>query len=112
MLTSNMQLGNILTMGGGGGGGRGASCPGRLILSPARLSERMVNQQILLHRILQKYFVERDINIISVNLRCLFLTSSRVMYLQEVGGGGGGAGQAVQDGLSCPSPRISEKENG
>ena len=56
--------------------GWGASCPGRFILPPPRISEKMDNQQFLLHHLLQKYLVERDINFISVNLRCLLQTLS------------------------------------
>ena len=66
--------------------GVGASCPGRFILPPAQISERMDNPQILLHHLLQEYLVERDINFISVNLRCLLQTFSWVTYWQRVGG--------------------------
>ena len=82
MLTSNVQLGYVLTRGGG------ASCPGRFILlpSPPRISDRIDNTQILLHHLLQEYLVERDVNFISVNLRCLLRTFSWVTYWQGVGG--------------------------
>ena len=53
---------------------------------PPRISESIDNTQILLHHLLQKYLVERDINFIAVNLRCLLHTFSWVMYWQEVGG--------------------------
>ena len=96
MLTSNIQLGYILTRGGGQAVQGGLSCP------PPRISERMDNPQILLHHLLQEYLVERDVNFISVNLRCLFQTFSWVAYWQ-------GWGQAVQGSLSCPLPRISER---
>ena len=132
---------------------------------PPRISERMDNQQFLLHHLLQKYLVERDINIISINLRCSLQRFSWVMYWQGVGGKLSravylaphlefqreliipkiyyticyrnicwkrykhyfsqsemltsnvhlgyvltrGLGQAVQGGLSCPPPRISER---
>ena len=46
----------------------------------------MDNQKILLHHLLQEYLVERDINIISVNLRCLLQMFSWVIYWQGVGG--------------------------
>ena len=87
MLTSNVQLGYILTRGGGGGScpgrfiltpaqnirkGWGTSCPGQFILphppasppppAPLRSSERIDNTQILLHHLLQQYLVERDVN--------------------------------------------------
>ena len=90
--------------------GVGASCPGRFILPPpppSRISNKMENQQFLLHHQLQKYLVERDINFISVNLRCLLQMFSWVMYCQGVGG------QAVRGSLSCPPlpppPRISKR---
>ena len=80
MLTSNVQLGYVLTRGGGQAVQGGLSCP------PPRISKRMDNQQFLLHHLIQKYLVKRDINFISVNLRCLLQTSSWVMYWQGVGG--------------------------
>ena len=89
MITSNIQLGFLLTSGGGQAVQGGLSCP------PPRISERMDNQQFLLHHLLKKYLVERDINFISVNLRCLFQMLSWVTYWR-------GGGQAVQGGLSCP----------
>ena len=103
MLTSNVQLGYVLTrVGGGGEGGRVGSCPSRFILppspTPSRISNRMDNQQILLHHLLQEKLVERDINFFSINLRCLLQTFSWVTYLQGMGG------QAVQGSLSCPPP--------
>ena len=94
MLTWNVQLGYVLTRGRGGQAVQGGlSCP------PPRISDRMDNPQILLHHLLQEYLVERDINFITVNLRCLLQTFSWVTYKQGVGGGG----QAVQGSLSCPS---------
>ena len=80
MLTSNVQLGYILTRVGGQAVQGGLSCP------PPRISKRMDNQQFLLHHLLQKYLVERDINFISVNLKCLLQTFSWVTYWQVVGG--------------------------
>ena len=80
MLTSNVQLGCVLTRGGGQAVQGGLSCP------PPRISERKDNQQILLHHLLQEYLVERDINFVSVNLRCLLQTFSWVAYWQGVGG--------------------------
>ena len=101
MLTSNVQLGYILTRGGGQAVQGGLSCP------EPRISDRMDNTQILSHHLLQEYLVERDINFISANLRCLLQMFIWVTYWQGVGGGGGG--QAVQGSLSCPPLRISEK---
>ena len=80
MLTSNVQLGCVLTRGGGQAVQGGLSCP------PPRITERKDNQQILLHHLLQEHLVERDINFNSVNLRCLLHIFSWVMYWQEVGG--------------------------
>ena len=80
MLTSNIQLGYILTRGGGKAVQGGLSCP------QPRISKRMDNPQILLHHLLQEYLVERDINIISVNLRSFLQTFSWVTYWQGVGG--------------------------
>ena len=90
MLTSNVQLGCVLTRVGGQAVQGGLSCP------PPRISERMANPQILLHHLLQEYLV-------SVNLRCLLQMFSWVTYWQGVGG------QAVQCSLSCPPPRISQR---
>ena len=100
MLTSNVQLGYVLTRGGGQAVQGGLSCP------PPRISERIDNTQILLHHLLQEYLVERDVNFISVNLRCLLQTFSWVTYWQGVGAGG----QAVQGGLSC-LPAQNFREN-
>ena len=96
MLTSKVQLGYVLTRGGGQAVQGGLSCP------PPRISDRIDNPQILLHHLLQEYLVERDMNIISVNLRCSLQRFSWVTYWQ-----GRGGGQAVQGGLSCPPPGIS-----
>ena len=97
MLTSNVQLGYVLTRGGGQAVQGGLSCP------PSRISGRIDNTQILLHHLLWEYLVERDVNFISVNLRCLLQTFGWVMYWQGVG-----------DKLSravylAPPPRISER---
>ena len=80
MLTSNVQLGYVLTGVGGQAVQGGLSCP------PPRISERMDNPQILLHHLLQEYLVEIYINIISINLRCSLQRFSWVMYWQGVGG--------------------------
>ena len=60
MLTSNVQLGCVLTRGGE------QAVQGRLSCPPPRISERKDNQQILLHHLLQEYLVERGINFISI----------------------------------------------
>ena len=82
MLTSNAQFGYVLTRGGGGG----QAVQGGLYCPPPRISERIDNPQILLHHLLQEYLVERDINIISMNLRCSLQRFSWVMYWQGVRG--------------------------
>ena len=74
MLTANVQLGYVLARGGGQAVQGGLSCP------PPRISERMDNPQILLYHLLQEDIVERDINFISVNLRCLLQTFSWDTY--------------------------------
>ena len=75
MLTSKVQLGyDWQGVGGGQALQGGLSCP------PPRISERIDNPQILLHHMLQEYLVERDINIISINLRCSLQSFSWVMY--------------------------------
>ena len=79
MITSNIQLGFLLTK-----GGVKLSRAVYLAALP-RISKRMDNQQFLLHHLLQKYLVERDINFISVILRCLHQMFSWVMYWQGVG---------------------------
>ena len=80
MLTSKVQLGYVLTGGGGQAVQGGLSCP------LPRISERMDNQQFLLHHLLQKYLVMTDINFISVNLRCSLQSFSWITYWQGVGG--------------------------
>ena len=99
MLTSKVQLGYVLTRGGGQAVQGGLSCP------PPRISERIDIPQILLHHLLQEYLVERDINIISINLR-LLTSNVQLGYILTRGGG-----QAIQGGLSCPPPKISERKD-
>ena len=53
MLTSNVQLGYVLTRGGG------QAVQGGLSYPPPRISERMDKPQILLHHVLQEYLVQR-----------------------------------------------------
>ena len=99
MLTSNVQLGYVLTRGGGQAVQGGLSCP------PPKISERQDNQQFLLHHLLQKYLVERDINFTSVNWKCLLQIFSWVTYWQQVGGK---LSRAVYL-APTPPPRISER---
>ena len=61
----------------------------------------MDNPQNLLHHLLQEYLVERDINFTEM------LTSNVQFGCVLIRGGG----QAVQGGLSCPPPRISERKD-
>ena len=88
MLTSNVQLGYVLTSGGGQAVQGSLSCP------PPRISERMDNPQILLHHLQQEYLVETDINFTEM------LTSNLQLGCTLTRGGG----QAVQGGLSCTPP--------
>ena len=99
MITSNIQLGFLLTRGKGQAVQGGLSCP------PPKISKRMDNQQFLLHHLLQKYLVERDINFISVKLRCLHQMFIWVTYWQGVGGK---LSRAVYL-APPPPPRISER---
>ena len=59
----------------------------------------MDNMQILLHRLLQKYLVERDINFTE-----MLTLNVQLGYILTMD-----AGPAVQGGLSCSQPRISER---
>ena len=93
MLTSNVQLGYVLTRGGGQAVQGGLSWP------LPRISERMADTQILLHHLLQENLVEMDINFITVNLRCLLQMFSWITYLQVVGG------KLSRDSLP-PTPRT------
>ena len=52
---------------------------------PAQNFREDGDPQILLHHLLQEYLVERDINIISINLICSLQRFSWVMYWQGVG---------------------------
>ena len=73
---------------------------------PPRILERMDNLQILLHHLLQEYLVERDINFISVNLRCFLQMFSRVTYWQgDDEGVGGKLSRTVYLAL-CPEFQI------
>ena len=84
MLTSNVQLGYVLTR------CRGQAVQGGLSCVPPRISERMDNLQILLHHQLQEYLVERVINFTemltsNVQLGCVLTRGggklSRAIYL-------------------------------
>ena len=88
MLTSNVQLGYVLTRVGGQAVQGGLFCP------LPRISDRMDSPQILLHQQLQEYLVERDINFTEM------LTSNVQLGCVLTRGGG----QAVQGSLSCPPP--------
>ena len=104
MLTSNVQLGYVLTRSGGQAVQGSFSCPP----PPPRISNRMDNQQILLHHPLQELLVERDINFISISLRCLFQMFTWVTYWKGVGGK---VSRAVY--LPPPPPRAQNfGENG
>ena len=166
MFASNVQFGYPCPRGGGGGR---ASCPGWFILPPAQDLGQAVSSVNSYCTIILEYLVVRNINIISVKLRCLHPMFSLVTLVRGVGGKlsrlvylaprprfesdivisqfllhhnlgkfscrscehyfsqtetftsnvqfdypclwGGGGGQAVQAGLSCPTPRILSSVN-
>ena len=97
MLISNVQLGYVLTRGGGK-----LSREVYLAPRPEFQRERIISN-FYFHHLLQECLVERVINFISVNLRCILQTFSWVT------GVGGRVGGTVQGCLSCPQPRISKK---
>ena len=66
--------------------GWGASCPGWFILPPAQDLSQAVSSVNSYCTITLEYLVVRDVNIISVKLRCLHLTFSLVILVRGVGG--------------------------
>ena len=66
--------------------GWGASCPGWFILPPAQDLGQTVSSVNSYCTIILEYLVVRDVNIISVKLRCLHLTFSSVILVRGVGG--------------------------
>ena len=66
--------------------GWGASCPGWFILPPAQNLGQTVSSINSYCIIFLEYLVVRDVNIISVKLRCLHLTFSSVILFRGVGG--------------------------
>ena len=66
--------------------GGGASCPGWFILSSAQDLGQTVSTVNSYCTIILEYLVVRDVNIISVKLRCLNLTFSSVILVRGVGG--------------------------
>ena len=66
--------------------GWGASCPGWFILPPAQDLGQTVSSVNSYCIIILEYLVVRDVNIISVELRCLHLTFSSVILVRGVGG--------------------------
>ena len=102
MFTSNFQFGYPCPRGGGG-----ASCPGWFILPPHTHTQDLgqtVSSVNSYCTMILEYLVLKDVNIISVKLRCLHLMFSSVILVQGWGGGGGRGGgvAAVQVGLSWP----------
>ena len=90
MFTSNIQFGYPCPRGGGQAVQAGLSCP------PPRICVKQCHQTVNSYcTIILEYLVVRDINIISVKLRCLQPTFSLVTRPR-------GGGKAVQTGLSCP----------
>ena len=68
------------------GVGGGASCPGWFILPSAQDLGQTVSSVNFYCTIILEYLVVRDVNIISVKLRCLHLTFSSVILVRGVGG--------------------------
>ena len=64
----------------------GASCPGWFILPPAQDLGQTVSSVNSYCIMILEYLVVRDVNIISVKLRCLHLTFSSVILVRGVGG--------------------------
>ena len=64
----------------------GASCPGWFTLPPAKDLGRTVSSVHSYCTIILEYLVVRDINIISVKLRCIHPTFSLVTLVRGVGG--------------------------
>ena len=80
---------------------RGASCPGRFILPPAHIKKILLCDVYYYLQHYNNYMQLLSYNY--VNLNDYFKHS--VGFLIDKGWGG----QAVQGGLSCPPPRISER---
>ena len=66
--------------------GWGASCPGWFILPPAQNLGQTVSSVNSYCIIFLEYLAVRDVNIISVKLRCLHPTFSSVILFRGVGG--------------------------
>ena len=66
--------------------GWGASCPGWFSLPPAQDLGQTVSSVNSSCIIILEYLVVRDVNIISVKLRCLHLMFSSVILVRGVGG--------------------------
>ena len=80
MFASNVQFGYPCPRGGGQAVQAGLSCP------PPRIWVRQCHQSNSYCTIILEYLVVRDINIISVKLRCLHPTFSLVTLVRGVGG--------------------------
>ena len=80
MFTSNPQFGYPCPRGGGQAVQAGLSCP------PAQDLGQTVSSVNSYCTIILEYLVVRDVNIISVKLRCLHLTFSSVILVRGVGG--------------------------
>ena len=77
---------SLVTLVRGVGWGGGASCPGCCILPPAQDLSQAVSSVNSYCTITLEYLVVRDVNIISVKLRCLHLMFSSVILVRGVGG--------------------------
>ena len=104
MLTSNIQLGYVLTRGGGQAVQGGLSCP------TPRISERKDNPQILLHHLLQEYLVEREYKLYFSQSE--MLTSNVQLGYVLTRGGGWAAGGASRPGQFILPPAQNFRENG
>ena len=80
MFASNVQFGYPCPRGGGQAVQAGLSCP------PAQDLSQAVSSVNSYCTITLEYLVVRDVNIISVKLRCLHLTFSSVILVRGVGG--------------------------
>ena len=92
MLTSNVQFRYPCPWGEGQSVQAGLSCP------PTQDLGQTVSSVNSYCTIILKYLVTRDVNIISVKLRC-FTSNVQFGYACPRG-----EGQAVHAGLSCPRP--------
>ena len=68
----------------------------------------MDNQQILLHHLLQKYLVERDINFLYLSESEMLTSNDKLSYLLARGLVGGGGGNLSRLVYLIPSQNFGE----